>query len=335
MLPLSGLNLFPSNSEGGLSDLFSSEGTGDNGLFFQLFGEYFSSDSMNSPFDGELPSSLLEMLQGLIGEGNELPLLNTNLPANGNISDYLKTLLGQISSLDSTPGQMSMTALASQIQQQLSNDSGAQPALTQLQQDLLKEQLQSFLNSGNLKPSENTALLDFSALGNSSNSSQFLNNLNQILNSDGRSQSLEVPVRVGDPGWDKSLSNKILMLLNKDQQTVDIKLNPAKLGPMEVKLALNQDQASVTFYSSHALVREAVEQALPRLREMLAQHDIQLGDANVKDQQSFSAEGETESGNEETVHENNDGLIGQNDGINSSEASTQTLAVNSLLDTYA
>lgn len=40
------------------------------------------------------------------------------------------------------------------------------------------------------------------------------------------------------------------------------------------------------FTSPHAAVREAIEQALPKLREMLADNGIMLGNATVSDQAS-------------------------------------------------
>ena len=64
-----------------------------------------------------------------------------------------------------------------------------------------------------------------------------------------------------------------------------LRLNPAHLGPVEVRLSIQHDQASIQFAAHHGQVREAIETALPRLREMLAQEGIQLQNASVSDQQ--------------------------------------------------
>ena len=44
---------------------------------------------------------------------------------------------------------------------------------------------------------------------------------------------------------------------------------------------MNGDQASVQFGAAHADTRNALENALPRLREMFASQGLSLADANV------------------------------------------------------
>lgn len=68
---------------------------------------------------------------------------------------------------------------------------------------------------------------------------------------------------------------------NQQQQVAEIHLNPANLGPVEVTLSITQDQATAQFVSPHASVREAIQDALPRLKEMLADNGIQLGNVTV------------------------------------------------------
>jgi flagellar hook-length control protein FliK len=60
-------------------------------------------------------------------------------------------------------------------------------------------------------------------------------------------------------------------------------LNPPNLGPLEVRLTLQQDQASVVFSAQQVAVRDALEAALPRLRELLEQQSLQLVQADVED----------------------------------------------------
>jgi flagellar hook-length control protein FliK len=64
-------------------------------------------------------------------------------------------------------------------------------------------------------------------------------------------------------------------------QVAELHLNPPELGPLQITLTLSNDQASAQFVSQHAAVREAIETAMPRLREMLAEGGITLGNANV------------------------------------------------------
>ncbi|MBV8464900.1 MAG: flagellar hook-length control protein FliK [Burkholderiales bacterium] len=87
---------------------------------------------------------------------------------------------------------------------------------------------------------------------------------------------------VGSDGWDHALGNKMVMMVSNDQQEVELQLNPPHLGPMEVKLSLDQNQASVTFVAQHAPVREAIEASMPRLTQMMAESGIQLAQSNVQ-----------------------------------------------------
>jgi flagellar hook-length control protein FliK len=87
--------------------------------------------------------------------------------------------------------------------------------------------------------------------------------------------------RVGERGWDQGLGDKLVWMAGHRQQVAELHLNPPDLGPLKITLTLNNDQASAQFVSAHAQVREALETAMPRLREMLADSGITLGNASV------------------------------------------------------
>ncbi len=95
-----------------------------------------------------------------------------------------------------------------------------------------------------------------------------------------------VETPVGQAQWGQAVGERLMFMVNNKVQAASIILNPPELGPIEVKLNLNHDQASVHFVSNHAAVREAIEEAFPRLREMFAQSGLQLADANVSQQSS-------------------------------------------------
>lgn len=84
--------------------------------------------------------------------------------------------------------------------------------------------------------------------------------------------------------WGNEFNQKITWLATQHEQTAELHLNPPHLGPMDVVLNISGDQATALFTSPHAAVRDAVEQALPKLREMLADNGITLGNATVSDQ---------------------------------------------------
>lgn len=82
-------------------------------------------------------------------------------------------------------------------------------------------------------------------------------------------------------GWQEALGERILWMTDKNLKTAEIKLNPAHLGSLEIRIQMDQDQASVHFVTHDTSVREAIEAAAPKLREMLGAQEINLADLNV------------------------------------------------------
>jgi flagellar hook-length control protein FliK len=86
---------------------------------------------------------------------------------------------------------------------------------------------------------------------------------------------------VGSHQWATELGNKLTMMATKDTQSATLHMSPADLGPVQVRIDMNQNQASVWFTAEHADTRSALEQSLPRLREMFASQGMSLTDAGV------------------------------------------------------
>jgi len=87
--------------------------------------------------------------------------------------------------------------------------------------------------------------------------------------------------QVGTPAWNQSVGQKLVWMIGSEQQSASLTLNPPDLGPLQVVLSVSSTQANASFYSSQPEVRQALEAALPKLREMLGEAGIQLGQANV------------------------------------------------------
>lgn len=86
---------------------------------------------------------------------------------------------------------------------------------------------------------------------------------------------------VGSRGWDAEVGQKVLLMVNRMEGRAELTLTPPQLGKLEITIAMSGDQTSATFVSASPSAREALEQALPRLREMLAEAGITLGQASV------------------------------------------------------
>lgn len=90
----------------------------------------------------------------------------------------------------------------------------------------------------------------------------------------------------GDSAWQQELGDKLIWMHKQDMPSVQLRLNPEHLGPILVKIDVNHDQASVAFTAQHLAVKEAIEAAIPKLREMLSGQQLNLADVNVSQQQS-------------------------------------------------
>ncbi len=108
-------------------------------------------------------------------------------------------------------------------------------------------------------------------------------------------QSVSIDTMLSRPQWTEAFNSKVMLLAQGQKQIAHIQINPAELGPVEIRLSVNNDHTSIHFISQHNAVREAIEDAFPRLREMMSQSGINLGDVNVSqhsssDQQSLEFE---------------------------------------------
>ncbi|WP_447772258.1 flagellar hook-length control protein FliK [Aeromonas veronii] len=81
------------------------------------------------------------------------------------------------------------------------------------------------------------------------------------------------------------LHQKVNVMLAEKLQQAEIQLDPIGLGKMKIQIQMGADsQANVHFVVQHGQTREMLEQAMPRLRDMLAGQGIQLGQTQVQQQ---------------------------------------------------
>ena len=83
-----------------------------------------------------------------------------------------------------------------------------------------------------------------------------------------------------------NLQQQIGIMLSRNLKSVDVRLDPPELGAMQVKLSVNNEQAAVNFVVSNSMTKDALEASMPRLKELLEQQGLQLGNADVKQQSS-------------------------------------------------
>ena len=86
----------------------------------------------------------------------------------------------------------------------------------------------------------------------------------------------------------QQLTEKVRFMANNRQITADLRLDPADLGSMQIRVSMQGDTASVNFVVQNAQAREVLEQATARLSEMLSEQGIQLGESNIQQDNSSS-----------------------------------------------
>ncbi|MBS1169191.1 MAG: putative flagellar hook-length control protein FliK [Burkholderiaceae bacterium] len=140
--------------------------------------------------------------------------------------------------------------------------------------------------------------------------------------------------RVGTSDWNQALGQKVVWMVNSDVQSASMTLNPPDLGPLQVVLSVSNNQASANFVAAQPEVRQALEAALPRLREMLGDAGIQLGHANVSagtQQQQHSNQGQQQMHASSARGSGNEGIfVSQTDSVVTPRSSRQ-----GMVDTFA
>jgi flagellar hook-length control protein FliK len=136
---------------------------------------------------------------------------------------------------------------------------------------------------------------------------------------DNRTDSPAIARPLTHPDWSKDLGDQIVWMNNKAIPAAEIKLNPAHLGPISVRIDVNQDQATILFTAQHAEVKEAIEASIPKLREMLGTQQLNLINVNIS-QNSTSDQGRSQSQTFSKTPENHEqGIEGITDTLEKTE----------------
>lgn len=140
---------------------------------------------------------------------------------------------------------------------------------------------------------------------------------------------------VGTRAWDQALGQKVIWLVAGGEQSAELTLNPPDLGPLQVILKVNDDQLTADFSANQAAVRDALESALPKLRQILNDAGIQLSGFSVnsqapQQQNQFLQHQSPQSFGRSASAESNNAL-----GAVSNTDQTKVLAKVGLVDTFA
>ena len=98
-----------------------------------------------------------------------------------------------------------------------------------------------------------------------------------------------------DPEFTGELANRLQVFARNGGHEATLQLHPADLGRLQVSITTEGDQARVLFVADSAAARDAIEQSLPRLREMLAQSGLQLAHSDVSSQSQGSGDSQRDA----------------------------------------
>lgn len=151
------------------------------------------------------------------------------------------------------------------------------------------------------------------------------------------SQSLSIPHSVRSPQWGQALGQKVTYMANNKLQEAKITLNPEKLGPIQVKLSMDKDhQAHVSMVAQHGTTRDAIENAMPRLREMLESAGIGFGSFDVRDESGSSEQSLANQDGQSSSGQPSGHLLTDGDEAEAvGDGLVQTVSSDNLVDFYA
>ena len=83
-----------------------------------------------------------------------------------------------------------------------------------------------------------------------------------------------------------AVKDKVMVMINQKIQQVEIQLDPPEMGNIHVRVNLQNEQAAVQFIVQNQQAKDALEQNMGKLRDMLAENGVDVGDANIEQREA-------------------------------------------------
>ena len=129
---------------------------------------------------------------------------------------------------------------------------------------------------------------------------QGINMVEQTKASQLQQGQFDKALNLAKPEAHQQLAEKVRFMVNANQLVADIRLDPAELGSMHVKVSVSGESANVSFVVQTLHAKEAIDNAAPKLKEMLAEKGIELGQSSVE-------QGSQDKGDEQQMAGNGNG----------------------------
>lgn len=133
----------------------------------------------------------------------------------------------------------------------------------------------------------------------------------------------------------KMLQERVTSMLSINNKEAEIRLDPPEMGSMQIRIRSDAEQAQINFVVQNQQAKEALEQSLPRLRELLMQQGLELGESSISYGDSSPEQNEQQEGQPQGKMANNS----SSDETNSEQPDKQTHSsgqqTSSSIDYYA
>ncbi|MCW5620536.1 MAG: flagellar hook-length control protein FliK [Burkholderiales bacterium] len=97
----------------------------------------------------------------------------------------------------------------------------------------------------------------------------------------GAANVLDEPIPMGRRPFASELGDRVLWMASNGRQVAELRIDPPQLGPVEVRLSITGEQATLSLVSAQAAVREALQASIPRLQDMIQSIGLELGSVHV------------------------------------------------------
>lgn len=85
----------------------------------------------------------------------------------------------------------------------------------------------------------------------------------------------------GKEGWSQAIGQRVMWMVGAAQQSATLTLNPPEMGPLQIVIHVHNDKTDTAFFSDRQEVRQALQDGMDNLREMMKEAGINLGQTNI------------------------------------------------------
>ena len=142
-----------------------------------------------------------------------------------------------------------------------------------------------------------------------SNDAYFEHQVSEVLNHNVASDTVQIQknnvqlqqetISIFRKDFADAVKDKVMLTINQKLQQFDITLDPPEFGNMQVRVNLQGEQASVNFIVQNQQAKDALEQNMHKLKDMLSEQGVDVGGANVEQQD------QQQNSNEQSLGQNN------------------------------